>query len=119
MQTIVRVICDNRGQADMVGHYLAQFAVKASKEPELIEFPSPDADDVAFARDDAHESRADLAEKPRAQLGSFGQSPNQANGRTKFVFINPIILTYRPDGQSLGFWIASPPPGRTPNAESE
>ena len=119
MQTIVKVICDNRGQADMVDHYLAQFAVKASKEPELIEFPSPDADDVAFARDDAHESPGNCAEKPRAQLGSFGQSPNQANGRTKFVFMNPIILTYRPDGQSLGLWVASPSPGTPPDAESE
>ena len=118
MQTIVRVIGDKRGQADMVDHYLAQFAVKASKEPELIEFPSPDADDVAFARDDAHEFRA-RAETPRAQLGSFGQSPNQANGGTKFVFVNPIILTYRPDGQGLGLWVASPSTGRAPNAESE
>jgi len=119
MQTIVKVISDNRGQAHMVDHYLAQFAVKASKEPESIEFPSPGADDVAFARDDDHESRDNCAEKPRAQLGSFGQSPNQANGRTKFVFVNPIILTYRPDGRSLRLWVASPSTGTVPNPESE
>jgi hypothetical protein len=119
MQTIVKVICDNRGQAHMVDHYLAQFAVKASKEPESIEFPSPSADDVAFGRDDDHESRDNCAEKPSAQLGSFGQSPNQANGRTKFVFVNPIILAYRPDRRSLRLWVASPSTGTVPNPESE
>jgi len=119
MQTILKVIRDNRGQADMVDHCLAQFVVKASKEPEPIEFPSPDADDVAFARDDAHESRDNCAKKPCAQLGSFGRSPNQANGKTKFVFMNPIILTYRPDGQNLRLWVASPSPGKAPNAQPE
>jgi len=117
MQTILKVICDNRGQADMVEQYLVHFAIKASKEPESIEVPSQDADDVAFARDDAHEFRDNCAEKPCAQLGSFGQSPNQANGRTKFVFMNPIILTYRPDEQNLRLWVASPSPGTAPNAE--
>lgn len=119
MQTIVKVICNNRGQADMVDHYLARFAIKSSQEPKSVEFPSPDADDVAFARDDAGESRDICAERPRAQLGSFGQSPNQADGRTKFVFMNPIILTYRPDGQNLCLWVESPSPGSVPEAESE
>jgi hypothetical protein len=119
MQTILKVICDNRGQADMVDQYLARFAVKASRESESIEFPSMEADDVFFARDDVRESRDDCAQKAKVQLGSFAQSPKQANGRTKFVFMNPIILSYRPNGQSLRFWVASPSSGTAPNADSD
>jgi hypothetical protein len=119
MQTILKVICDNRGQASIVDDYLVRFASKAAQEPRSVEFPSPYANDVAFACDDANETRDNCAEKPRAQLGSFGQSPNQANSNTKFIFMNPIILSYRPHGQNLRLWVTSPSPGTTPNTESE
>ena len=119
MQTILKVICDNRGQANMVDDYLVQFAAKAAQEPESIEFPSPYANDVAFTRADGHESRDNCAEQPRAQLGSFAQSPNQANGNTNFIFMDPIILSYRPDGQNLRLWAESPFPGTDRNTESE
>jgi hypothetical protein len=119
MQTILKVICDNRGQANMVDDYLVKFAARAAQEPESIEFPSPYADDVAFTRADGHESRDNCAEKPGAQLESFGQSPNQANGKTKFIFMNPIILSCRPDGQNLRLWVESPSPGTDRNTESE
>ena len=119
MQTILKVICDNRGQASIVNDYLARFARKAAQEPQSVEFPSPYADDVVFARDDADETRDKCAEKPRAQFGSLGQSPNQANGNTEFILMNPIILTYWRDGQNLRVWVKSPSPGTAPNTESE
>ena len=119
MQTILKVISDNRGQASIVDDYLVQFASKAAQEPQSVEFPSPYADDVVFARDDADETRDKGAEKPRAQLGSLGQSPNQANGNTKFIFMNPIILSYRRDGQNLRVWVKSLSPGTAPDTESE
>ena len=119
MQTILKVIRDNRGQASIVDDYLVRFVSKAAQEPQSVEFPSPYADDVTFARDDAHETRDNCVEKSRAQLESFGPSPNQANGNTKFIFMNPIILSYRHDGQNRRIWVTSPSPGTAPNTESE
>ena len=118
MQTILKVVCDNRGQASMVDDYLVQFCAKAANEAQAVEFASPDGDDVAFVRDDAEEVRNNCAEQPRAQLGSFGRSPNQANDKTTIIFINPVILSYRPDGQKLRLWVSSPSPGTAGNAES-
>src|SRR5437868_14588321 len=74
MQTIIKVVCGNGSQASMIDAYLVQYCEKAANETQGIEFPSPD--DIAFAWDDANESRANCAEKPRAQLGSFRQPPN-------------------------------------------
>ena len=119
MRTILKVICDNRGQASIMDDYLARFAGKAAQGPQSFEFPSPYADDVVFARDDANETCDKCAEKPRAQLGILGQSPNHANGNTKLILMNPIVLSYRRDGQNLRVWVRSPSPGRVPNTESE
>jgi hypothetical protein len=119
MQTILKVVCGDGSQATMVDAYLLQFCEKAANETQSIEFPSPDADDVAFAWDDANEFRTNCAVKPRAQLGSFRESPNQANGKMQFIFINPMILSYQPNGNSLRLWVASPSPGTAGNTESE
>src|SRR6266567_5525450 len=118
MQTILKVVCDNKGQARMVDDYLAQFCAKAANEAQSIEFPSS-TDDVAFARDDADEFRDNFAGKKRAQLGSFGKLPNQANSTTQSIFVNPIILSYRPNGQNLCLWVSSHSPGTAGNTESE
>ena len=118
MQTILKVVCDNRGQASMVDDYLVRFRAKAANEEQAMEFPPPDADDVAFVRDDAEEIRGNSAEQPRAQLCCFGSSPNQANSKTKIVFINPVILSYGLNGQKLRLWVSSPFPGTAGNAES-
>lgn len=119
MQIILKVTCDNRGQAGIVDDYLVRFASKAAQKPQSFEFPSPYADDVVFARDDANEIRDKCVEKPRAQLGTLGQSPNHANGNSKFILMNPIIRSYRRDGQNLRVWVKSPSPGTAPNTESE
>ena len=119
MQTILKVICGNRGQASIVDDYLVRFASKAGQEPQSVEFPSPYADDVVFARDDASETRDKCAEKSRAQLGSLGQSPNQPNGNTKFILMNPIIFSYRRDGLNPRVWVKGSSPGPAPNTESE
>jgi hypothetical protein len=103
----------------MIDAYLVQYCEKVANEARPVELPSPDADDVAFAWDDANEFRTNCAEKPRAQLGSFRQSPNQANHNLHFIFINPMILSYQPNGQSLRLWVASPSPGTAENTESE
>ena len=119
MQTILKVVCGNGSQASMIDAYLIQYCEKVANDTQSIEFPSPGADDIAFAWDDANESRTDCADKPRAQLGSFRPSPNQANDKTQFIFINPVILSYQPDGQSRCLWVGSPSPGTAENTESE
>jgi hypothetical protein len=119
MQTILKVVCGNGPQASMIDAYLVQYCEKVTNETQSMEFPSPDADDIVFARDDANESGTNCVEKPRAQLGSFRQSPNQANDKMQFISINPMILSYQPDGQSRCLWVASPSPGTAGNTESE
>jgi hypothetical protein len=119
MQTILKVVCDNRGQASMVNDYLVRFCAKAANEEQAIEFPLPQADNVVFVRDDAGGIRDNRAEQPRLQLGGFGSSPNQANRKAKLIFINPVILAYGPDEQKLRLWVSSPSPGTTGNGESE
>jgi hypothetical protein len=119
MQTILKLMCGHRSQASMVDDYLVQFCAKAANETQSIEFPSPDAGDIAFARDDANEFWTNRAEKPRAQLGSFGQLPNQANGKIQLIFLNPMILAYQPNGNPLPHWVTSPFPGTAGNTESE
>ena len=118
MQTMLKVVLDNRGQASMIDDYLLRFCAKAANEEQAIEFPPIDADDVAFVRDDAEEIRGNSAERPRVRLGGFGSSPNQANSKTKLIFINPVILSYGPNGQKLRLWVSSPSNGTTGNAES-
>ncbi len=118
MQTMLKVVFDNRGQASMVDDYLVRFCAKAANEEQAIEFPPLDADDVAFVRDDAEEIRGNSAEQPRAQLGGFGSSQNPSNSKIQFIFINPVILSYGPNGQKLRLWVSSPSPGAAGNAES-
>jgi hypothetical protein len=119
MQTILKVVCDGRSQASMVDEYLAQFCAKAASELQSIDLSSSDAEGFVFAKDDADEVRNHRPEKIRARLGSFERSPNQANSNTQYIFVNPIILSYRPDGQTMRHWVASPSPGPAGNTENE
>ena len=121
MQTILKVVHDNRGQASMVDDYLAQFCARSVNGEPSIESPFFEDDNIAFVRDDAYEFRDNRAERKRAQLGSFEHLPNQANSTTQFILINlnPIILLYRPNGQNLRLSVASIPSGAAENSESE
>jgi len=120
MQTILKVVHDNRGQASMVDDYLAQFCARSADEALPIE-SSFDDDNIAFVRDDAYEFRYTRGERQLAQLGSFEHLPNQANGTTQFILINlnPIILLYRRNGQNLRLSVASTSSGAVENSESE
>ena len=119
MQTILKVVCNGKAQASIVEDYLAQFCVKAASETPSVEFPSPDADDVVFAKDDADEFRNEPNGQQRLRLGSFEKSPNQADSKTQLIFVNPIILSFQPNGQNLRLWVASPSPGPAGNTETE
>ena len=82
MQTILKVVCDNRGQVSMVDDYLVRFRAKAANEEQAIILPPTDTDDVTFMRDDGGEMRGNRAEQARAQLSGFGSSPNRAISKT-------------------------------------
>ena len=120
MQTVLRVVVDNRGQAAIVDDYLVRFSDRAVNEGTSIEFPSPSADDVAYARDDADEVLNHPSEKPRGQLGSFPRTPNQADSsKMLFIHVNPAILSFQPDGRKLRLWVSSPSPGASEDASME
>lgn len=122
MQTILKVVHDNRGQASMVDDYLAQYCARSANEALSIDSPFLlDDNNIAFVRDDAYEFRDTRSERKRAPLGSFEHLPNQANSTTQFILINlnPIILLYRPNGQNLRLSVASIPSGAAENSESE
>ena len=118
MQTILRVVSDNRGQASMIDDYLAQFAARTASEDLSSEPPSFDSDNIAFIRDDVNELRDNCAELERTHLGSFRQLPNQAKSKTQLIFMNPIILLHRPNGQNLRLWVASTSSGVAEDSES-
>lgn len=121
MQTILKVVHDNRRQANIVDDYLAQFCARSANVSLSIESPFFNEDNIAFVRDDAYEFRQSRAKRQRAQLGSFENLPNQANSTTQFILINlnPIILLYRHHGQNLRLSVASIPSGAAENSESE
>lgn len=119
MQTILKVVCDNRGQAHMVEAYLAEFCARFAAESPLREFPASDADDVAFAWDEERKLPASSVDQPIGGLGSFRPSLHQANERVSFVFVNPVIVSYRPNGQKLRLWVGSPSLGKPGNTEAE
>ena len=95
MQTVLRVRFDNRGQGKMVDDYRACFCAKAASNPRLMRFPSPNGADVAFERDDAQERNESCAKQPRALLGSFNRSSNPGDSKIVFIFVDPIILSFR------------------------
>jgi hypothetical protein len=117
MQTILKIVCDKRGQAHTVEDYLVRFCEKAAGLLPVNEFPSTNADDVAFARDDTPEFQENCTAQSPAQLGSFG-TLSQMNSAMTLVFVNPVIVSYRPDGQSLRLWVGSPSERKAGNTES-
>lgn len=118
MQTILKVICDNRGQAHMVEEYLAAFCERFGVDTPLSEFPV-EHDDVAFVRDDSCGLSAFAQDQSAAGLGSFCAALHQANERVQFVFVNPVIVSYRPNGQKLRLWVGSPSLGKAGSTETE
>jgi len=119
MQTILRVVCDNKGLAPMIDNYLARFISKAESEASSTEVISSEDDNIVFVRDDSDEPREDYAEEQRAQLGSFDLWPNQAQSKLQLIYMNPIILLYRPDGQNLRLWVAGTSLGAAENSGVE
>jgi hypothetical protein len=107
MQTILKIVHGSRGQASVVDDYLARFCSGRGDEAHSIEPPASDMGDVAFVRDDAYGSQDNVTGPQRARLGSFGPLPNQDNCKSLIIFMKPIILLYRPNGQNLRLWLAS------------
>ncbi len=109
MQTILKIVCDNRGVGRMVDDFILRFCEKATGEGPVFDIPAGWGDNVAFAKDDCGErpegSLAGRGTKP----GSFGPHPTQVNESTKFIFVNPVIVSYRPTRHRLCVWIGSPP----------
>jgi len=119
MQTILTVMRSNKGQTGIVDDYLAGFCARLASDEQAIATSSSAAGEVAFVRDDAylqfHEGRDQ--EQP-AHLGSFGQLSNDANCR-HVIFMNPIILVYRNNGQNLRLCITNTSSEAPEDAESE
>jgi hypothetical protein len=107
------------GQGSTVDRYLSLFCTRDANEVRSSEFDFDDSDNVAFLRDDADEFQNSRTEQQRAHLGSFINLPNQANRKTQFISMNPIILLYRPDGQNLGLWVTRTSSEAAENSESE
>jgi hypothetical protein len=118
MQTILKVVRDNRGQANMVDNYIAAFCERFADESPLSMFPTEHAD-VAFARDDAHDLLVSSRDQSAASLGSFCASLHQTNDKVRFVFVNPVIVSYRSNGQKLRLWVGSPSLGKAGSTETE
>ena len=72
MQTILKVVHDNRGQASMVDDYLAQYCARSANEALSIESPFLlDDNNIAFVRDDAYEFRDNAFRTKARTLGQF------------------------------------------------
>ena len=115
MQTILKVICDNRGQTQIVNDYVATFCAKLTSESSAMasqrtNFDFPETDDVAFVEDDCQEPLTENDDEvgKRLRLGSFGPLPNQVNKNTQLIFVNPIILSYWPNGRKYFIKVPSP-----------
>src|SRR5262249_12253233 len=117
MQTILTVMRSNRGFVD---DYLARFCARLANEEQAIEASSSSSHvgDVAFAKDDVyHQVHGSCDEEQPARLGSFGQLSNNANCR-QVIFMDPIILMYRNNGQHLRLWVTAASPEAGEDSES-
>lgn len=119
MQTILKIVCSNRSLAYMVDDFILRFCEKATGEAPTVDVPSAIADDVAFAKDDYAVPEEPQQAGTRTKLGSFGPLPNQVNENTKYIFVNPVILSYRPNRHRLCVWIGGPSPDTAGEMESE
>ena len=118
MQTILKIVCDNRSLSNMVDDFILRFCAKATGEVPVVDIPTHHADDVAYVRDDRCEVEPSHGAGQRANLGSFEMPPSPAEQdepRTTFIFVNPVILSFRPNQHRLCIWIGPPSPG---NAEA-
>ena len=109
MQTILKVVRNNRGHVGMIDDYLAQYCAESTDDSPSIETASSEGDNVAFVRDDADKFRDNCGEQKRAQLGSFEGSPNQANSKTLLIHMNPIILLIDLMGRTCVLGLQAPP----------
>jgi hypothetical protein len=117
MQTILKVVCGNRGPSQMIEDLAAAFSSRFDIESTVPEFPPPGSDDVAIAIDDCLELR-NSTDVGDAILGSFC-TRLRGNEQLQFILVNPVIVSYRPNGQKLRFLIGSPSQGKTGSMESE
>jgi hypothetical protein len=119
MQTILKVVRGNGGQGNMVHNYLTQYCARIESDAQSTEPVCSDAGEVAFVKDDAYEFRNESAEQEGLLLGSLRPMPNQAKSKTRLIFMNPMILLYRPNGQNLRLWVATASSGAAESSESE
>ena len=98
MQTILKVLRDNKSQVGIDDGFLTQLSTNSPNDV-LSTSPSSDSCEVVFVRDDAYEFQDKGAKRQRSQLNSFGCSPNQANSKTIFIFMDPFIFPYRSNGK--------------------
>ena len=117
MQTILKIVCDNRSLAHLVDDFILRFCEKATSDAPTVDHSLPKADDVAFGKDDCADPERAHVEGERTNLGSFG--PTQVNENTKLIFVNPLILSYRPNRHRLCVWIGGPLPEASGEMESE
>ena len=118
MQTILTVMRSNRGQSGIVDDYLNRFCSRLESEELAIETSSSDGGEVAFVRDDAyHQFHESCDEERPAHLGSFGQLSNHANCK-HVIFMNPIILMYRSNGQNVRLCVTNTSSETAEDAES-
>jgi len=118
MQTILKVVCGNRGPCQMIEELAAAFSSRFDTGSTVSEFPPPGSDDVAIAIDDCLELRNSAVDANEAILGSFVPAM-KGNEQLQFILVNPVIVSYRPNGQKLRFLIGSPSQGKTGSTESE
>ena len=118
MQTILKVVCGNRGPYQMIEDLAAAFSSRFDTESTVSEFPPPGSDDVAIAIDDCLELRNSTVDAGDVILGSF-RPELRGNEQLQFILVNPVIVSYRPNGQKVRFLLGSPSQGKTRNTETE
>ena len=123
MQTILKIVCDKRGLSNMVDDFILRFCAKAAGEAPVVDIPAAQADDVAYVRDDRGEIQSPAQDTgQRADLGSFEMPASHADpgeARTTFIFVNPVILSFRPNKHRLCIWVGPPFPDKTENTDAE
>jgi hypothetical protein len=118
MQTILRAVWEDNDRDTMVENCLTRFDAKAAMEKPVVDFTASRAHDVVYISDDAQAYQDEFALGPRAQLGSFGSTREQVRSKTTLIFMDPIVVTCRPDGEELRLQIEYPTRGETGSPES-
>lgn len=118
MQTILKVMCDGRSRFQMIEDYLTAFYSRFEDQA-IDEIATPGSDDVAFAMDDSPTAQEGSVQELDRTLGSFRPSLHVGNEKLQFIFVSPVIVFYRPNGQRLRLLLGTPSLGTTQRTEFE